>query len=229
MIDLVRTSLPRPVINIGAFLWTNFGPAPRIGEAPMLTELDFQRWEKAVTGSRLYLEYGSGGSTVCACRIADAVLSVETDQRFGQLVVDHVRSLRLDAKLTYFYADIGLTAGSARPLFTRMTPTRREAWSRYAKLPWEYLERTKQLPDVVFVDGRFRVSAVLESFLRLPDSSNCTFLMDDFVARKDDYAAVLDFAEDIEWGDRMIQFKQPAALDRDRCQKTLEDHRFRWV
>src|SRR5262245_24851185 len=97
-------------------------------------------------------------------------------------------------------------------------------WREYPSAPWRMLERLGDMPDFVFVDGRFRVASVLESFMRLSDGAECQFMLDDFRGRGGTYGPVVQFAENITVHDRAIAFRRQSSFDRERCRSMLEKY-----
>ena len=200
------------------------GP-PVVGDSPYIEERALERWRAAVADAAVYLEYGSGGSTVEACRTATHVVSVESDRRYLGGVRRRVASdPRATASFHPVHGDIGFTLAWGHPLLDRRTPARLRRWRRYTAAPWPLLRKAGLTPDFIFVDGRFRVASVLESFLQLRAGSRCLFMLDDFERRAQRYRAVLDFAEDVEQVGRALVFRRRADLDRAACAEALRQH-----
>ena len=196
-----------------------------VGTSPHLDNLALAKWREAISKSRIYLEYGSGGSTIEAAKSVDQVVSVETDGRFLAAVERAIAETpAASAELRPMHINIGLTEMWGRPLAGLRTASRLARWRRYPSAPWEYFERTGLRPDFIFVDGRFRVASILESILRLPPGSDCQIMLDDFDRRKDRYGAVLEFADQLEFAGRAIIFRKKRDFDREKCVRLL--HRF---
>lgn len=194
---------------------------PIIAEIPYLKGA-LDRWRTEVRKARVYLEYGSGGSTLEAVRVADHVLTVESDRRYLSAVERRVAQLD-DAKASFhpIHGDIGLTTGWGYPLFNRKSNARLGRWRRYTSAPWDLLDGLKLVPDFILVDGRFRPACVLQSFLRLPPDRDCLFMVDDFKRRSSRYGAFLPFATDVEYEEEAIFFRRAPDFDRDKCEQLL--------
>lgn len=202
----------------------------QVGTEPYLDSAGLRRWREAIRSSRVYLEYGTGGSTVEAVRTAKLVISVETDERYLRAVekkVSEVASPR--ATFHPLLANIGMTVAWGRPLIPWPTRKRLARWSTYAAAPWQLADELKAVPDFIFVDGRFRAACVLESFLRLPDNADCLFMLDDFELRESHYEPALAFATDVEPAGKSIVFRRDPKFDRSaarlmlaRCQANPE-------
>lgn len=197
--------------------------ATPVGNHPHLDPEALENWRHAVANSTTYLEYGSGGSTVEAVQTAKHVFSVETDGRFLANVerkVDITKSAT--ANFHPIYVDIGWTGKWGRPLFPWPSARRVSKWRRYSAAPWKLLYEQELVPDFIFIDGRFRVASVLESFLRLPESADCLFMLDDFATRRQQYGAALAFAMDVKPAGRAMTFRRDPAFNRAECLQQLE-------
>jgi hypothetical protein len=117
---------------------------------------------KCLARSRCFLEFGSGGSTVLAAQsgVKD-IYSVDTDTTFLKRVAAYVLSSHPGCGLWAFPIDLGPTKRWGYPL--RKEDAAR--WPNYFTLPWAALKRNRRTPDLVLVDGRFRVACFLASLL----------------------------------------------------------------
>ncbi|HXG80991.1 MAG TPA: hypothetical protein VNJ05_04245 [Sphingomicrobium sp.] len=195
---------------------------PMVGNSPHLDEGALAGWRELVSRSSVYLEYGSGGSTVEAAKSVDHLISVESDPRYLAAVERRVASAA-GATATFhpLHADIGITTAWGRPLVERKSAARLGRWRRYSEAPWPLFERLGLVPDFIFVDGRFRVACVFESFLRLPADAECRFMLDDYEPRKDEYGAILAFAAEVKAAGRALTFRRAADFDREGCARLL--------
>ncbi|MCG3769440.1 MAG: hypothetical protein JW384_00562 [Nitrosomonadaceae bacterium] len=104
------------------------------------------------------------------------VVSVKSDKRFLATVMR--KAAECSKKFTPLYVDIGPTKEWGMPTNLSFN----ESWKRYPQVPWRYFQSNGILPDVILVDGRFRVACVLESLINLGDHE-CVFLIDDYFDR----------------------------------------------
>lgn len=125
--------------------------------------------------ARVYLEYGSGGSTVMAARNPGvaAVISVESDPGW----VDKVRAEANAAHLHIDHSDIGAVGSWGSPL----DDSGHRNYHDYVTRPWRMAAERSLSPDLVLVDGRFRVASFLYSLLCAPQGA--TVLFDDYMDR----------------------------------------------
>ncbi len=125
------------------------------------------------------LEYGSGGSTVLAAEMPGKhVTSVESDRRWVRMMQGWFAANppAEGSRVEVLHADIGPTKEWGRPVDDR-------AWRRFARYPlavWE--EGARPHPDVVLVDGRFRVGCALACAFHI--TRPVTLLFDDYRDRK---------------------------------------------
>lgn len=106
------------------------------------------------------LEYGSGGSTVLFAAVADrTVLSVESDANWVAKMAAWFQQAPAAAKLILHHQDIGPTVAWGFPA----NQAGLLRWPGYATAVWRRPDFVQ--PDVVLVDGRFRVSCVLATAL----------------------------------------------------------------
>jgi hypothetical protein len=153
------------------------------------------------------MEYGSGGSTVLAARLGIPFISVETDRFFLQAVRKKIGTLSAEQHL--LHADIGpIGPQYGAPLFKTPTDRRLEMWTAYVSLPWRHLE-PGLLPDLVMIDGRFRVAAALTSCAHLVDSPESRILVDDYVGRPH-YQSIELYAQLVCTYEHMAVFKPPS-------------------
>jgi hypothetical protein len=126
--------------------------------------------------ARMILEYGSGGSTAFAARETTArVISVESDRAWAADLRAYLTREGIDRPdVSVRWADIGPTKAWGRPKDTRH-------WGQYLDypmLPW--LDPGCD-PDLVLIDGRFRLACLAVTMLhcRRP----VTVLIDDYANR----------------------------------------------
>jgi hypothetical protein len=152
-----------------------------------------------LTKASFYLEYGSGGSTVAAASLRKPFITVDSDRVYLESVRRKI-------------AHIGITTAWGYPLLKTETPGRLVRWRNYAELPWTYNIR----PDLILIDGRFRVHCALYSISRLDDFE---ILFDDYASRPH-YREVEKFAE-LEMRGRLAVLK-PKHFDRTELLSSIK-------
>jgi hypothetical protein len=125
-------------------------------EPPLQPHLDpfTEKWlADRLERTKLFLEFGSGGSTLLANRLGVRTITVESD-RFYAAVVEAALD---DPKLaTLIVPKMGVTTQWGMPLIFK-----RRKGARYVSAPFKLFEN--YYPDLIMVDGRYRVACVLET------------------------------------------------------------------
>jgi hypothetical protein len=123
------------------------------------------------------LEYGSGGSTVLAAEMPDkAIFSVESDAAWVVMMQSWFTANPPASPPHLHYADIGPTRDWGHPV----DETAFRRWPGYALSVWDRPDFRH--PDVVLVDGRFRVACLLTTAFRI--NRPVTVLFDDYAGRR---------------------------------------------
>lgn len=134
-----------------------------------------------LSGSKLFLEFGSGGSTIAAARMGKRFVTVESDENFLSEVKKAIGPGA--GRSQFFYTNVGRTGPWGIPIIKFKTRARLARWRRYVDAPWAYLKESGEFPDLIFIDGRFRVACALSSFKYLQGRSDALVLVDDYVGR----------------------------------------------
>ncbi|WP_335944069.1 tetratricopeptide repeat protein [Pseudomonas sp. G166] len=144
------------------------------------------------------LEYGSGGSTIIAARMpGKSVISVENDARWARDMQAWIANAELPTRPVIYPVDVGETGQWARPKNAR-------AWKRFHTYPlrvWD--EPFFQEPDVILIDGRFRIACFVTAYLRA--SKPMIVLFDDYLDRPH-YHVVERLLAPTEFVGRMARF-----------------------
>lgn len=185
-----------------------------VGDHPHLDDAGLEHFGKALAQARVYLEYGAGGSTVQASRTADVVISAETDPDY----LDAVRRAVGDApaQMVYCHADIGTTVEWGIPLVKIGTAKQRVLWAGYPWIPWD--APGSQVPDLVMVDGRFRVASAAASMLRAPD---VRILFDDYLDRPF-YWSIDAVADRVAEAGRLVEFRRKDAVSDEDMMRVVQ-------
>lgn len=188
-------------------------PPGRIG-APHLPDAAITAIRNAIRRGSTYLEFGSGGSTRAFAPLAGHTVSVESDQRFAR-AVRRALPRRARRKTLILHIDIGETSEWGYPAGA---PT--AAWDDYSAAVWSALPA---VPDVVLIDGRFRVACAIETSLRCPPGT--TVFIDDFGDRRSEYAPMLECLAEQRMIGRVLVATPRPDLDRARAAHLLAAYR----
>lgn len=122
------------------------------------------------------LEYGSGGSTALAAELpGKTVFSVESDAVWLEMMRSWFASAPPAADVVLHHSDIGPTKEWGYPADWRSF----YRWPGYASSVWERSDFRH--PDVVLIDGRFRVACFLTLAAQINRSVHVLF--DDYTDR----------------------------------------------
>lgn len=172
-----------------------------IGE-PHLFEGELRLFETAMQDrrGRNYLEFGLGGSTLLAVRSGFAqIVAVDTSLEWVVAARQHpeIAPRIADGSLALIHADVG-------PIRSWGFPTDRKhaaTWPTYISQPWAEWSRRDALPDLVYVDGRFRVAACLSVAMVMGHQergAELRLLLHDVTPERPGYGRVLEFFEVVE-------------------------------
>lgn len=148
---------------------------------PHMAPHDIAMFNRYIDNATVYLEFGSGGSTFSAAKRPINIFSVESDADFYSLLKE-----KLPSSVTYTLVDLCAQPHS----WGHPGPTcKKEKCTEYSS----YFPTV--IPDLVLIDGRFRVACCLKLHSKLADSA--IILFDDFLNRPQ-YHIILDYYSIIE-------------------------------
>ena len=126
------------------------------------------------------LEYGSGGSTFVAAAVPDCqTVTVESDWNWSAKLRKAIYQRGAEKRVSVHWVDIGPTGSWGRPKTDA-------AWAEYPKYALEVWDLpTFAEPDVVLIDGRFRVGCFLACLFKCRKPMRV--LWDDYVGREHYY------------------------------------------
>ncbi|HVN30184.1 MAG TPA: hypothetical protein VMT64_16915 [Candidatus Binataceae bacterium] len=191
---------------------------------PYLENEGSRVFQAALQNCSFYLEYGSGGSTVLAARLKKRFISVETDRHYLTCVRRKIGELAPDQCL--LHADVGLTGPWGTPFRRRATPTRISRWIAGLEQPWRLI-RHGDAPDLVLIDGRFRVAATLICCDHLKASPQTSIFVDDYVTDSN-YHPIENFATLAGTVGRMAIFHPAPAVDLDALRIAIAHYSADW-
>jgi hypothetical protein len=220
-----RVNSLRYALHVARFIAAKKIKGFTIDDSPHFCDQGKAAFVDAIQNTETYLEYGSGGSTVFAHGYVTNLISVDSDRDVLKAVEGRLsRRVSSTAKRTaLLHANIGLTKEWGYPVFTKRNATRAARWVAYAQAPWAYLHQHKLQPDMILIDGRFRVACVLESLINLQHESRCRIFVDDYLSRPE-YSVVERFAELVDMKGRMAALRKRTNLDPQECRLALEQY-----
>jgi hypothetical protein len=138
-------------------------------------EAETVEWlQQQLKSTNCYVEFGSGGSTMLAVALGIPTISVESDRFYADTVR---RALGGTTSVRIVVPRMGLTYEWGMPVFFKASKG-----IRYVTAPFG--DRRGDFPDLILVDGRYRVACALESARRAHRlGSTARLLVDDYEGR----------------------------------------------
>jgi hypothetical protein len=167
--------------------------------SPHMTTNEIACYRRHLADAQSILEYGVGGSTILAAeRAPRSLYCVESDAAWLHEVCLHpaVASMVSIGVAKLVHVDLGPAGRWGKP--SRRTWHR---WPIYARQPWQEGYR----PDLVMVDGRFRVSCIMQTLLH--GAAGTKIVVHDFWKRPR-YHTVLQFTEVIDQADSLAVLRK---------------------
>jgi protein O-GlcNAc transferase len=178
---------------------------PRQLFTPHMTMREYLLFEQLCKDKKVFLEYGSGGSTIYFLKNHKSVYTVESNEEFYHLMNSVQLVQRSKGQLLHSkFIDLGTCNQWGKPL----TSEKESEWPRYYREIWEDIHPEETTVDVVFIDGRFRVCCCLYSILKVMEYGwkDTLFLFHDFWRRKK-YHVVLKFLNEYKSKADLAAFK----------------------
>ena len=162
---------------------------------------DDKAFKALVRNAKVYAEYGVGKSSIWVLQNTQAkILAVDTSQHW----IDHVKSQSPDHhRFEIAWVNLGHIGWAGRPRGYSF----RNQFMDYVGSLWNRSEQ----PDLVLIDGRFRVACFLFSLATA--RPGCIILFDDYTNRPE-YHLVEEYLAPTSYCGRQAKFIVPEALDR---------------
>ncbi len=195
---------------------------PSVFFHPHMEQHEYSLFREISSNKTTFLEYGSGGSTIYLLKKKKDVFSVESNPEFYNYMnsIDLVRKSQ-DKNLHYQLIDLGATNQWGKPL----SDEKSSDWSAYYSKIWEQIDPAVDKLDLIFIDGRFRVSCCLFSILKLKEYNwkDPLIVMHDFWRRKH-YHVVLNFLQEIQTAQNLACFRLKDDIDVAAVRAALHDY-----
>lgn len=150
--------------------------------------------------SNFILEYGAGTSTRFLVKNSKKCMSVESDANFLLDLLQEISISGYDLTTTPIYVNIGKTKEWGHPVDESL----KSSWHKYALQPWAILTKNDIHPDLILIDGRFRVACMLATMANIKKPTKVFF--DDYVDRH--YKMVIErYCKPLKLIDRAAYFE----------------------
>lgn len=173
-----------------------------IPRRPHMEPAGLELLTERLSSSTCFLEYGAGGSTVLAAEMGvPKIYSVESDRSFLFAVKEAVAEVAPATQLFDQYVDIGPTVEWGNP----RDSSKAAKWPLYSSSIWsEIIAKCEDEPDLVLIDGRFRVASFLATLIF--GRPGTTILFDDYLDRPH-YHVVEKYLRPVGGAGRMAEFR----------------------
>jgi hypothetical protein len=179
-----------------------------IRSEPMMSASAIEFLRDRLSASRCYLEYGGGGSTRMAARIGvPRIFSVESDAGFARAVEDAVSEDRSTSSITIMTPPLGETGPWGYPINNDGF----KLWPSYPLSIWNVIRAEGAEPDLIVVDGRFRVACFLASLMW--SKPGTTLIFDDYTGRRRKYGVVERYVRPVASFEMTTVFQTPETVD----------------
>ena len=174
---------------------------------PMMTIPDTKLLKKYLSNATNYFEFGSGGSTVCACNMwIPNIISVENSPKWYNkltnvsIIKQYIQNNNLQIKLYdlkciwwkhVYWAEIPESIENIDKTY----------WLAYSNS----ISECDEIQDLILVDGRLRIACALNSYYKM--DHNSFLLFDNYISRPQ-YNIIEKFFTIIESQDDLCVFKK---------------------
>jgi len=174
---------------------------------PHLAINDKQMFYKYLDKSKIYFEYGSGGSTYQAS-IRNNIIkiySVESDKEWQNILQQKITA----NNIIYFFNEMNVQPNTWGHPGPNSTQIQHINYSNYIR---KLTETEQKSIDLILIDGRFRVACCLKCFDII--NTDCLICFDDFLDRPA-YHVVLDYYDIVEntTDNRMVILQKKKSVD----------------
>ncbi len=187
---------------------------------------EYLLFNKITDKTKVVLEYGSGGSTIQFIKQKKKIYTVDSNPDFYR----YMRSIGMVKKaigksLFLKLIDLGNTDTWGRPVSLE----RKENWHRYYTEVWNDIIQNENKVDIIFIDGRFRISCCAYSILQVLENNwkETVFMIHDFWNREE-YKVLLNFLDEIESKSRLGVFTVKTDIDIDELKSTIQKYSAHW-
>ena len=167
----------------------------QISENPsFVSEEAVKKYFELLQKSNFYVEYGSGGSTVAAAKLGKNFTSYESSEKFLNLVSKKIIQLgKFDSQSMILKSiNYGPTRTWGIPFPYALSKfIFRKGMQKYSDPHWENFKR---FPDLILIDGRFRVACALKAIKSLKYQDDWVIIVDDYLGREE-YKIIEEFSD----------------------------------
>lgn len=173
---------------------------------PHMPETERLALTDALLNAHTYLEFGMGGSTTLAAWMkVENIIAIESSQEWRDKIAAEIAQIDTSSQLALVFANIGETGAWGFP----SNAQHQAQWPHYYTDAWATIRTRALNPDLVLIDGRFRVPCFLYSLLNLKPGA--VILWDDYRNRPEYHLIEKHLAPNAYHGN-MARFVVPATV-----------------
>ncbi len=182
---------------------------PKVPSGASMPEPVADRLVELMLQANSYLEYGTGGSTVKAVELnIPIVFAVESDALWLEAIRHRISQIVSTSKCHFVGVDIGPISDFGHPA----SEAHWRSYKGYALDVWGICDAESVAPDLILIDGRFRIACFLAGILF--GKPGCRILINDYMTRPY-YAMVEQFVVPARIIDHAAEFVIPHEVLRD--------------
>ena len=149
-------------------------------------------FKNEINMAKIYLEYGSGKTTLLAKKLEKDFYSIESDKNFYKYL-----KKKLNNSDRLILKDFGYTYYWSFPInFEKKKEKLHKVANSYSNDILKELEKKNKIPDLILVDGRYRVLVGLRLYNFFKDKKNkFKIIFDDLNSKREYYNILHDYFE----------------------------------
>lgn len=163
---------------------------------PFMPAKEMEFIEGEYLKASVILEFGAGGSTLFALKNNKRIISVESDKKFFDYLSSHAKSNHSMGDSRVLLAKTGITGRYGVPIFFPFSTKISEKGLSYVLTGYSQFNNCS--PDLIFVDGRWRVACCLYSLISSFGSSR--LLLDDYEDNRSYKSIIEKYFEVLNFG-----------------------------
>jgi len=190
-----------------------------------MTENEQKMFKEYIHGTKIYLEFGSGGSTIAALTNSNRkVYSVESSKDWIEKMNENMKLFTdRGGQFKLIHADIGKTGEWGTPIINTNEGNHDRLLNYSQDLFEEYKEM--KLADVVLIDGRFRVACCLKTLLET--SENTVIMFHDFWNRPQ-YHIIKKYVNIIDGIDTLMICRKKTCISDDEIKNEYNNYKYNY-
>lgn len=191
----------------------------------LMTENEKELFKKYIHHAKIYLEFGSGGSTIAALKFSEGqIYSVESSNEWIKTLRQKneiINNSEKSRRLNLIHADIGNVGMFGTPIVSE-NETNLERFLNYSQKIFSEYSKVK-FADVILIDGRFRVACCLSTLLET--NEDAVIILHDYWNRPG-YHVIKNYVDIIDGVDTIMVCKKKQNISNDEIVREYEKYKY---